>query len=145
MQLLTGKRNRVRRSKAVSKDNEQGFTLIETMIALIVMMVAGLAAASLFIYAINYNSGAYDRTLALAVAQQRMEHLRKGSFNEVVSSNSSNVQSANRSFNVVTTVTGTSLKSITITVTPQGAGSGWAGRPVIIISQRAALGTGTYF
>jgi len=145
MQLLTGKRNRVRRSKAVSKDNERGFTLIETMIALIVMMVAGLAAASLFIYAINYNSGAYDRTLALAVAQQRMEHLRKGSFSEVVSSNSSNVQSANRGFNVVTTVTGTSLKSITITVTPRGAGSSWARRPVVIISQRAALGTGTYF
>ena len=145
MQLLTGKRNGVRRSKAVSQDNERGFTLIETTIALIVMMVAGLAAASLFIYAINYNSGAYDRTLALAVAQQRMEHLRKGSFSEVVSSNSSNVQSANRSFNVVTTVTGTSLKSITVTVTPQGAGSGWVRSPVVIISQRAALGTGTYF
>jgi prepilin-type N-terminal cleavage/methylation domain-containing protein len=145
MQLLTGKQSRVCRPKAAGKESEQGFTLIETAIALVVMLVAGLAVSSLFVYAINYNSGAYDRTLALAVAQQRMENIRRGSFSEVVSSNVSKVKSANRSFNVATTVTGTTLKNITVTVTPQSSGGGWSRTPVVIMSQRASTSTGIYF
>ncbi|MCA1632363.1 MAG: prepilin-type N-terminal cleavage/methylation domain-containing protein [Acidobacteria bacterium] len=125
------------------KGDERGFTLIETVIALLVMMVATLAAASLFIYAIKYNSGAYSRSLAAAVAQRQLEKLRKSEFSEVVTSTESNVESANRHFSVATTVTGTTLKRITVTVTPRG--SGWASTPVVIISQRSATVTGAYF
>lgn len=125
-------------------NDQRGFTLIETSIALVVMMVAALGAASLFAFAIKYGSGAYDRTLAIAVAQQRMEKLRKGSFDEVVSSNDPDVTSSNRHFSVVTTVTGTNLKTITVTVTPY-AGDSWVRNSVIIVSQRSALGTGLYF
>jgi Tfp pilus assembly protein PilV len=145
MRLLIGKSARSRRRKVKVKNSESGFTMIEACIALIVMMVAALAAASLFLYAINYNTAANDRAVAVAVAQQHLEKLRKGSFDEVVSSTESDLESAGRHFTVDTTVTGTTLKTITITVTPKSAGKSWALTPVVVISQRAASSTGTYF
>jgi hypothetical protein len=51
------------------KSNEQGFTLLETSIALVVMMVVTLATGSLFVYAVNYNSGAGDRSAAMTAAR----------------------------------------------------------------------------
>ncbi len=60
---------------------EQGFTLIETSIALVIMMIVGLGAAALFFFASNYNSGASDRQLAMGIAQRRMEWLRDIPFN----------------------------------------------------------------
>ncbi len=145
MRLQSGKTRRARRPKVKERNNERGFTLIETCIALIVMMVVALAAASLFLYAINYNSGANDRAVANAIAQQRMEKLRQGSFDEVVNSTESDVESAGRHFSVVTTVTGTTLKTITVTVTPKSAGNSWVRNPVVVISQRSTTATGTYF
>lgn len=62
--------------------SERGFTLIETTIALVVMMVVGLGAASLFFFAANNSIGAQDRELAMAVAQKRMEWLRSIPLND---------------------------------------------------------------
>lgn len=62
---------------------EHGFTLLETVIALLVMMVAGLGALSLFTYSVNYNAGASDRARAFAVAQRRMEVLRNTPYNNL--------------------------------------------------------------
>jgi len=124
---------------------EQGFTLIETAIALVVMMVVALAAAALFAYAVNNNSASYDRTMAIAVAQQHLERLRTCSFDEVVSSNEPDITSAGHHFSVVTTVTGTTLKTITVTVTPTGAQEDWARNPLIVMSQRSALGKGAFY
>jgi Tfp pilus assembly protein PilV len=56
--------------------NNKGFTLIETTVAMLVMMVVGLGATSLFLYSVRYNSGATQRSIAMAVAQQRLELLR---------------------------------------------------------------------
>lgn len=58
------------------RSSERGFTMIETAIALVVMMIVGLGAASLFFFAAQNNIGANDRELAMAVAQKRMEWLR---------------------------------------------------------------------
>src|SRR5215510_1357863 len=55
---------------------EKGFTLMETSIALVMMFVVSLGAASLFAYASNANSNADDRELAIAIAQKRLEWLR---------------------------------------------------------------------
>jgi len=41
------------RDVTIDEQNEQGFTLLETSIALIVMMVVTLATASLFVYAVK--------------------------------------------------------------------------------------------
>ena len=59
----------------------RGFTILETTIALAVMMVVGLGATSLFLYAVRYNSGATDRTMEMAILQQRMELYRSVPFN----------------------------------------------------------------
>ena len=56
--------------------NDQGFTILEAAIALVILMVIGLGIASLFTYAIQANGRADDRELAMAIAQQRMEWLR---------------------------------------------------------------------
>lgn len=56
--------------------HDGGFTLLETVIALLVMMIAGLGAVSMFAYSVNYNAGAADRARAFAVAQRQMEALR---------------------------------------------------------------------
>ena len=125
--------------------NEEGFTLVETAIALVVMMVIALASAALFAYAVNNNSASYDRTMAIAVAQQHLERLRKCSFAEVVSSNEPDITSAGHHFSVATSVTGTTLKTITVTVTPTSARDEWARSPLIVMSQRSALGKGAFY
>lgn len=132
---------------------DQGFTLLETSVALVVMMIVTLGAASLFVYAINYNNGSNDQALALAVAQQRMERLRRTPFNDTLLNTASateNVTNAGRSYTVTTTVCSTSdcggsttLKIITVQVTPQNSAI-WANNPAILVSQRAAPTLGPY-
>jgi prepilin-type N-terminal cleavage/methylation domain-containing protein len=69
-------------SSAGNRSSERGFTLIETSIALVIMMVVGLGAASLFFFAASNNLGANDRELSMAVAQKRMEWLRSMPLND---------------------------------------------------------------
>src|SRR6266403_6086070 len=82
MRFWNGKNSMRRESIKKKIENERGFTLLETSIALCIMLVVTLATGSLFVYAVNYNSGAADRSAALAIAQQRMERLRKSSFSD---------------------------------------------------------------
>ena len=63
--------------KLVRKDKQQqGFTLLEAAIAMVMLMIIGLGIASLFTYAIQANGRADDRELAMAIAQKRMEWMR---------------------------------------------------------------------
>jgi Tfp pilus assembly protein PilV len=55
---------------------QQGFTLLEAAIAMVMLMIIGLGIASLFTYAIQANGRADDRELAMAIAQKRMEWMR---------------------------------------------------------------------
>jgi type II secretion system protein I len=133
---------------------ERGFTLIETMIALVLMMIVGLGVISLFAYTINSNAGTGDRAAALAIAQQYMERLRSSSFAEVTSENGTPadlVESAGRKYRVETTVCTTAdcggsstLKRITVQVTPVGGASKWAITPVTVTALRATLTKGGY-
>jgi Tfp pilus assembly protein PilV len=135
------------------KSNEEGFTLLETSIALIVMMVVTLATGSLFVYAVNYNSGSGDRSAALAIAQQRLERLRRTPFNDALLTTPSTTETATnagRNYTVVTTVCWTSscggsdtLKVITISVAPV-SNNQWANTPAIVTSRRTALAVGPY-
>src|SRR5258708_9132508 len=59
---------------------ERGFTLVETSIALFILMVAGLGLASLFTYSIQNNSGGNDRAVAMSIAQQQIEQFRSVPF-----------------------------------------------------------------
>ena len=137
---------------------EDGFTLIETSIAMFILMVAGLAVASLFTYSITYNSGGNDRALAMSVAQQQMEQLRGVPFTDsslnVTGASGSvltpDIVSNGRTYRVTKTVIGSNnntsgnptLKTITIQVNPMSPG--WAGFPVIVRTVRSATTTGSY-
>lgn len=132
---------------------QRGFTLIETSIALTVLLVAGLSAAQLYTYAITYNTGANDRALAQTVAQDQMEQLRKTSFDQIASSTQT-VTTAGRPFKVVTTVCNdgsaacgrsTAVKMVTLSVTPQAAGPSWARSSVVLVSFYGAPRSGDYF
>src|SRR2546423_10176322 len=135
--------------------NERGFTLIETTIAMMIMMVAGLGVASLFTYSIRYNTGGNDRAVALSVAQQQIEQFRSVPFTDSILNVTSatvltpDTVSNGRTYRVTKTVTGSNndvsgnptLKTIIIQVDPKG--SGWAGYPVILRTIRSARTTGT--
>lgn len=55
--------------------NEKGFTLIELMIAVVVLGVALLALAQMQISAMNANFSARDMTVATTLAQDKIEEL----------------------------------------------------------------------
>ncbi|MFN2455162.1 MAG: prepilin-type N-terminal cleavage/methylation domain-containing protein [Pyrinomonadaceae bacterium] len=154
MNTLDEKRQGLKTAETMS---EQGFTLIETVIALLIMMIAGLGIASLFAFSINYNSGANDRALAQVVAQQQMERLRQSAFSDaslITPSSTETVVSAGRSYTVLTTICAdaaagcggsATLKKLTVQVTPQGAGAAWVRSSVRIETLRANTATGSYF
>ena len=134
---------------------QSGFTLIETSIALLVMMVGALACTSLFVFSLQNNVGGGERALAMAVAQQQLEELRSVSYEDTTlnaGTTSATVSSGGRSYTVQRVVAdetnagGSSkqLKRITITVTPQLASGGWMRTPVVLVSQRSTLATGSY-
>ena len=144
------------RNRSQRTATERGFTLIETSIALLILMVAGLGVASLFTYSIRYNTGGNDRALALSVAQQQIEQFRSVPFTDSILNVTAatvltpDTVSNGRTYRVTKTVTGSNndnsgnptLKTITIQVDPKG--SGWAGYPVILRTIRSARTTGTH-
>jgi type IV pilus modification protein PilV len=145
MQLLKRRQSPSHNSTDRPAELARGFTLIETVIAMLVIMIALLGLASLFVYGIGYNSAAHVRTIAMALAQQRMERLREGTFDEVVASNETDVESAGYHFTVTTDVVPSgNLRTVTVTVRPK-AGSAWARQPVVLVTQRAGTGLGAYF
>ena len=141
--------------KNKNSKGQQGFTLMETCIAMVVMMVGALGVASLFVFSTQNNIGGAERALAMAVAQQQLEQLRSVNYEDVtlnVGTSTSTVRSANRNYTVQRTVAqetnsdGTSkeLKKITIRVTPQAGGPNWLSTPVVLVSLRSTLNSGSY-
>ena len=154
------------------KHEQQGFTLLEAAMALVVLMIIGLGIASLFTYAIRANSNADDRELALAIAQKRMEWLRTIPFNTqtrhldysypngglaatVAAGVTENVTNAGRSYSVNTVIEDLNfvpagnpdqneptVKRIKVTVTPAGAATAF--ESVTVTTQRSTQVTGIY-
>jgi Tfp pilus assembly protein PilV len=153
-------------------NSQAGFTLLEAAIALVILMIIGLGIASLFTYAIQANSSADDRELAMALAQKRMEWLRTIPFTtqtrhvaysypngglEVTSSTgvSQTVTNAGRSYTVLTIIQNVStvpagnpdageptVKRIQVSVTPLGAATNF--ETVTITTNRSTQVTGIY-
>ena len=152
--------------------DQQGFTLLEAAIALVILMIIGLGVASLFTYAIKANGSADDRELSMAIAQKRMEWLRTIPFTtltrhvaysypngglEVTATNgvSEPVTNAGRSYTVRTVITNLNtvpagkpdageptLKRIEVSVTP--VGSQTAFETVTVTTERSTQVVGTY-
>ena len=111
---------------------QEGFTIFETAMALVVMTVVGLAAAGAFVYAIRYNAGAADRAGSMFIAQTAMEKFRAIPFADASltagTTTATITDSVGRTYSVNTTVADkiivsgkTTLKSITIQVAPVNA------------------------
>ena len=139
--------------------DECGFTLLEAIIALLLMLIVALGSASLFSFSIYNNSGGSDRATSLAIAQQALEGLRSAQFNATTTDPSlvggTTVQTVaveGRTFRMTRTIddrpstpgldvnANTNLKGITITVVPQSITKGWAsgaGGTVTLFTQRS--------
>jgi len=137
-------------------DNGQGgFTLVETTIALLVMMVGALACSSLFVFSLQNNVGGSERALAMAVAQQQLEAIRSVTYEDSslnAGTTTSTVRNGARNYTVQRVVasetntngTAKQLKRITVTVTPQTAGPNWMRTPVVLVSKRSTTVAGNY-
>jgi len=134
---------------------QRGFTLIETSISMVVMMVAGLAVSSLFAFSLQNNIGGADRALAMGVAQQQLERLRSVTFEDTsltAGTTTVTVTSGERKYSVVKTISDEVnddnspklLKKITITVTPTDGTATWTRSSVVLVSFRSSLASGSY-
>jgi len=138
--------------------SQDGFSLVETCIALVFMMIVFIGVAPLLVYAVNFNSAAAIRAGGLAVAQRKLEQLRATTFDNCASSTEtvSVGQPGNglQTYTLETTVVNTSstLKTITIVVTPQnrstsggqyGVTSGWKYGQVTIYTMRTSIAIGS--
>jgi Tfp pilus assembly protein PilV len=143
----------------INSSDERGFTLIETSVALVFLLVVFVGIAPLLVYAINYNSGAAIRAGALGVAQKKLEQIRATPLSECVSTTETisvgDTRTASQTYVVETTVTDVSstLKSIRVRITPrarsttggQYAGqSGWEYGQVTVYTVRTSLQAGSY-
>jgi Tfp pilus assembly protein PilV len=141
------------------REEEAGFSILETAIALVLMAVVGLGAASLFFFAVKNTVSAGDRELAMAVAQQKIEQLRNVDFNDAslaaTAGTSTALTRAGRSYTVLTTVVTSNVvngqpttKTITVRVTPDSDGATWSRNvtsvfgSVSLVWQRTALTIG---
>ena len=150
--MKINRRNKTARS---DKQDQRGFTLVETCISMVVMMVAGLAVSSLFVFSLQNNVGGGDRALAMGVAQQQLERLRSVAYEDTtldVGSTTSTVSTGERSYSVVKTIaletnddnTSKQLKRITIVVTPTEGAPAWTRSSVTLVSLRSSLASGSY-
>jgi prepilin-type N-terminal cleavage/methylation domain-containing protein len=146
---------KIRTPKNKTANGQGGFTLIETSIAMVVMMVGALACASLFVFSVNNNVGGTERALSMAVAQQQLEQIRSVTYEDsTLNAGTTNltVNTGGRTYNVQRVVaddlntdnSAKKLKRITVTVTPQAAGPNWTRTPVVLVSYRSTLASGSY-
>ena len=137
------------------KDNRV-FTLIETCIAMVILMIVICGVLPLGVYALKYNSAAAIRAGAVTAAQRKLEQLRAGSFTSCISSSEvvtvGPTDSQTYTIDVTVTDVTTTLKKITITVTPQGRSTsggvysgneGWMRGQVVLYTKRTASSTGS--
>ena len=167
MSTLTFSTTRLRSQRfACQSADATGFTLLETVIAMLLMTIVGLGIASVFFYAASNTANAADREMAMAVAQQRIEQLRNVAFTDATltatptAGVTTTVTRAGRLHLIVTTIADSNvingnatLKTITVKVIPLADTtleaknlitnplSTWT-RSVILVSERSSLTLG---
>src|ERR687895_777695 len=100
---------------------EEGFTLIEIMIALVVLSVGLVALAGLQISAIRGNAFSKRMTTAVSIANEKMEQLKNSPYANILSESSIQVTQSNMNFTRQVTVTNNSplpnTKTVTVMIT----------------------------
>jgi Tfp pilus assembly protein PilV len=138
---------------------EGGFSLIEVVIALLILMVVVMGIFAAFTHATVYNSGNNRRSEALSVLQREVENLRSLKFNPlpaVVHADlaggvkaTKNVPTNNVNYAVDVTIDddpftagvqvdpARTMKEITVTVVPTGGTNTWvAAVPIRVVFRR---------
>jgi Tfp pilus assembly protein PilV len=163
MLTATGESSNGRRGAGPARARRAGgFTLLEVVIALLVLMVIGLGATSLFLYSIRNNAVAAARSQALAVAQRQMEQFQSVAFDDTLLNTTSaagttpvTVTAGESKFQVsrvvtaqdsvtVNGVTRDTTKIITLNVTPIIENTPWAAGAVTLTARRSILVRGPY-
>jgi len=118
------------REKVVStpknkKQNDNGFTLLEVLIAIVVLSVGLLGMASLTVGIINGNKFSNDVTMATTLGQDKMEDVRKMGYSGVTNETKAPLSSPYDEYKREVTVTNDSpasgMKTVTVKVYWGGA------------------------
>ena len=141
-------------------NSEAGFSILETAIALVLMTIVALGAASLFYYSIRNTVTAGDRDLSMAVAQQKMEQLRNLDFLDsdlaaAAGTTPVTITRGGRQYQLYTSIVDSNVvngaattKTITIRAAPVSDMANWSGSitsyfgSVTLVGQRSALSVG---
>ena len=139
--------------------NQSGFSLIEVIIALMILLIAVLGVFATFTYATIHNGGNSQRSQALSVSQQQIELLRSAKFTPTIMDTA--LQGGVKPAVTVTAADGfkytvnvaidddpftpglsprddtKTLKEITITITPQSITGSWVvAYPTTVVFRR---------
>ncbi len=146
---------------AQHNSDEKGFSLIEVVIALTILLIALLGVLTTITYAITYNTGNSLRSQSLAVMQQQIEILQSAKYNPTVTDqilsgglkSPAVVKSADGNiFRVeiavddnpfaagVQTDSAKTLKEISIVVTPETSVGGWQNSAAAKVTIRRVRG-----
>jgi prepilin-type N-terminal cleavage/methylation domain-containing protein len=60
--------------------NESGFSLVEVICAMVILLIALLGVFVTFTYSVNYNAGNSSRSQALSLLQEEVEQMRSKQF-----------------------------------------------------------------
>ena len=145
-------------------NGESGFSLVEVIFAMVILLVALLGVFVTFTYSISYNAGNSSRSQALAILQQEIEQMRSKKFTSApppngtdpalygVANSQKTVTALNgNKFKVTTSIDNNPLtpaidvdesvqptiKQITVTVTLDSPTPGWqTSLPATVVLQR---------
>lgn len=151
--------------RKIAKNNflkeQKGFSLMEAVMAVVILLITLLGVFSVFTYAVIYNTGNNIRSQALSVLQREIELLRSAKFTPALTDSTitggvkaaKNVTSADgTSYKVEVTVDDDpntagiqtdltkTIKEITLTVTPTNKVSGWQTAVATTVTLRRVRG-----
>jgi len=102
----------------VKLDNK-GFTLIEVLVASIILTTSMLGTLQAITFSMQHNLNNYSRDESVRIAEERMNELRDTSFTALATGNSvvtRKYKNVTRTFNVNWTVTSLSTNSVAVQV-----------------------------
>lgn len=71
----------------IREKKEDGFTLVEVIIALVILMISVMGIFAVFTYATVYNTGNSMRSQALSTLQKEVEMIRSAKFTPTITDN----------------------------------------------------------
>ena len=100
---------------------EEGFTLIEIMITLVILSIGLTALAGLQVSAIKGNTFSKRMTAAVSIANEKLEQMKDTDYANILSESSTQITRSNMRFTRQVTVTNNSplanTKTVNVTVT----------------------------